>query len=104
MVVWAVITRLPPRLVGGVAAAGSAPERAYPLEVLADVHLYEGRLEASAISAQEALAASRESGDPHCLVASMIGVALAWAYGGQREAAEHLFRMEVDRRELGPSD
>jgi predicted ATPase len=88
----------------GVAAAGTAPERVYPLEVLSDIHLYEGRLEASATVAQEALRASRESGDPHCLVASAVGLALPWAYDGRADAAEQALEIEVDRRELGPSD
>ena len=88
----------------GVAAAGTAPERAYPLEVLADVHLYDGRLEASATAAQEALMASRESGDLHCLVAGTIGLALPRAYDGRTDAAEQVLKIDIDRRELGPSD
>ncbi|HEX2041312.1 MAG TPA: BTAD domain-containing putative transcriptional regulator [Acidimicrobiales bacterium] len=88
----------------GIAAAGTAPERVYPLEVLADVHLYEGRLEASVAAAGEALAAGRQSADPHCLVASAVGLALPSAYAGRLDAAERALETEVDRRELAPSD
>ena len=88
----------------GVAAAGTAPERVYPLEILSDVHLYEGRLDASATAASEALSASRESGDPHFLVASTIGLALPVAYAGRPDAAAEVLRGELDRRELAPSD
>lgn len=88
----------------GVAVAGTAPERAYPLEVLSDVHLYEGRLEESATAAREALIAGRESGDPHCLVAGTIGLALPAAYAGRLDAAERALEIDVDRRDLAPSD
>ena len=88
----------------GVAAAGTAPERVYPLEILSDVHLYEGRLDASAAAAGEALAAARQSADPHFVVASTIGLALPLAYAGQPDAAAKVLQVELDLRELAPSD
>ena len=72
----------------GASLTGSAGEALYALEVLADVHLYAGRLERSAEAARRMLAAAEEIGDGHAAVSARTNLALAAAYGGRFEEAE----------------
>ncbi|MDQ3944281.1 MAG: transcriptional regulator, partial [Actinomycetota bacterium] len=72
----------------GASVAGSAVEALYALEVLADVHLYAGRLDQSSEAARRMLAAAEEVGDAHAAMSARANLALAAAYGGRFGEAE----------------
>jgi predicted ATPase/DNA-binding SARP family transcriptional activator len=76
----------------GAALAESAGEALYAWEVLADVHLYSGRLDRSAELARRMLAAAEESGDSHAVVAALANLSIAAAYAGRFDEAEAALR------------
>ncbi|MGH3910717.1 MAG: ATP-binding protein, partial [Pseudonocardiaceae bacterium] len=89
----------------GLVAAGSGPQRCAPLEVLSDIHLYAGRLAASAAAARELLALSRIAGDAHGIVIAIQNLACAESYAGRPEQAERVLCTErPPDAELCPSD
>lgn len=88
-----------------LAAAGSGPERVRPLEVLSDIHLYAGRLDASVAAARELLVVARATADAHGTVIATQNLACAQAYAGGPEQAEQVLRTErPPDAELAPSD
>ncbi|MGH4013209.1 MAG: BTAD domain-containing putative transcriptional regulator [Pseudonocardiaceae bacterium] len=88
-----------------LAVAGSGAQRCAPLEMLGDIDLYAGRLDASASTAQELLAVARRAGDAHGIVIAIQNWACAEAYAGRAERAERVLRTERPAEaELSPSD
>ncbi|MGH9026755.1 MAG: ATP-binding protein, partial [Acidimicrobiia bacterium] len=63
------------------------PARAVPLEVLADVQRFSGRLDEAVDSYSESVRLARESGDLYSVVYRLVGRALAHAYSGDLDAA-----------------
>jgi predicted ATPase/DNA-binding SARP family transcriptional activator len=89
----------------GVEIAGDAPECAYPLELVGDIHLYEGRLDEAQATAREILRVSEAAADPHIAVLGIVGLSLPEAYEGRYAAAERrLADPRTEGVELSPSD
>lgn len=88
-----------------LAATGSGVSRCRPLEVLSDIHLYAGRLDASATTSRELLAVAQAAGDAHGIVVAILNLACAEAYAGRPARAERALRVErPSDAELAPSD
>ena len=74
------------------AVAGSTGDSLAALEVLSDVHLYAGRLDQSATTSRQMLAAAEEAADSHFVVTARVNLALSAAYGGRFDEAEAVLR------------
>jgi ATP/maltotriose-dependent transcriptional regulator MalT len=85
-----------------VAAAASGRLRAIALEVLADVALYEGDLNAVRRAAEELRRLGADLGDAHVAAFAAIDHSLARTYGGDPDTA--LADLEVDLGLLSPTD
>jgi tetratricopeptide (TPR) repeat protein len=87
------------------AAAGGGPgERLRAFDVLSDVHLFAGRLEASAAACRRVLAESEAAGDTHGLVIAHVGLALTAAYAGRVDEAESWWTRAAESKPAAPSD
>jgi tetratricopeptide (TPR) repeat protein len=76
--------------------------RAY--EVLSDVHLFAGRLEASAAASQRAMSEAEAAGDHHGVLVGHVNLALAAAYAGRIDEAESWWARARDVGPAAPSD
>jgi predicted ATPase/DNA-binding SARP family transcriptional activator len=89
----------------GVEVAGDAPERAYPLELVGDIHLYEGRLDEAKAVGRQILGIGDAATDPHIAVLGIVGLSLPEAYEGRYAAAEGLLAdARMKGAEMSPSD
>ena len=87
------------------AAARAEPgERVRAFDVLSDVHLFAGRLDASQAASRRMLAESETAGDSHGVVAAHVNLALAAAYAGRVEEAESWWARSVASEPEAPSD
>jgi predicted ATPase/DNA-binding SARP family transcriptional activator len=90
-----------------VAAASARRDRAariMALDVLSDVHLFAGRLQACADASGELLADAEAAADPHQLVLAYLNLALAAAYAGRVDEAEVYWSRSVESDPPSPSD
>jgi predicted ATPase len=87
----------------GASVAESAGEALHALEVLADVHLYAGRLDHSAEVARRMLPVAEEIADSHLVVSAVANIAISAAYAGRFEEAEGALRRSW-AAPLAPSD
>ncbi len=87
----------------GASVAESAGEALHALEVLADVHVFAGRLDDSSEVGRRMLAAADEGEDSHLVVAAIANIAAAAAYAGRFEEAEGALRRSW-AAPLAPSD
>ncbi len=88
----------------GVSVARTARERWAPLEVLADVHLYRGELDATLHAARRMLVEAIDGGDPHAEASARVNIALAEAYSGRVDRAEEALARPAGGPALSPSD
>lgn len=89
----------------GIELGGDASETCYPLELLADVQSFEGRLDEAVRTSRESLRRAKPSGDNHFVVLATVGISLALAYRGDHAAAkETLAAPKLDPAMLSPSD
>jgi predicted ATPase len=87
------------------AALGTGPaDRMRAFEVLSDVHLFAGRLEASAAASQRAMAEAEAAGDQHGMLIGHVNLALAAAYAGRVAEAESWWAQARDVEPAAPSD
>lgn len=86
------------------AALGDESVRAAALEVLSDIEMFSGDLDAAAHTAYEALGAARRSGDPHGQMLAVANMVLTAAYRGDHDAAAAAMREAPDEAEMAPSD
>ncbi len=92
------------RMRAAAVALGDGRLRASALEVLADVALYEGDLEAVASAALGLVKLGRELGDRHVEVFGVMAAALAHAYGGDPAGGLVALADAVGLDGLAPSD
>lgn len=89
----------------GLAAARNARERANALELIGDIHVFEGRLDDAVSAARELVAVAAQSADPHLVVVGTIELSLPLAYAGRHSEAEDLLgSLGLDRSALSPTD
>ncbi|MGH4024242.1 MAG: hypothetical protein ACRDRV_06620, partial [Pseudonocardiaceae bacterium] len=89
----------------GLAGAGAGPGRCALLEVLSDIDLYAGRLQASAATAEELMTLARQTGDVHGVAIAIQNLACAQSYAGRSEQADQALRLPRPAdSELSPSD
>lgn len=88
----------------GVSVARTARERWAPLEVLADVYLDQGELDATLHAARRMLVEAIGGDDPHAEAAARVNIALAEAYSGRVDRAEEALVRPAGGPALSPSD
>jgi predicted ATPase len=87
------------------AAARTGPaDRMRAFEVLSDVHLFAGRLEASAAASQRAMTEAEAAGDHHGVLVGHVNLALAAAYAGHVDEAESWWERARAVDPAAPSD
>jgi predicted ATPase/DNA-binding SARP family transcriptional activator len=89
----------------GVTVAGDAIERAYPLEIVGDVHTFVGRLAEADAVGRTVVDITRGSTDGHLVAIAMVMTALPAAYAGRYAETENLIAdADIDAAALAPSD
>jgi predicted ATPase/DNA-binding SARP family transcriptional activator len=87
------------------ASARAGPEeRQRAFEVLSDVHLFAGRLEASAAASRRVMAEAEAAGDHHGVVVGCVNLALAASYAGRVDEAESWWATASRAEVQAPSD